>query len=226
MNYIVLFVCSVILTTSVISVHLDRRTKEKEKIGDITKCFLMPTLYFTLFTAHLAFNRNINNPMMMVFIALFYCLGDIFLLSHEKLPFICGAASFMVGHILYIIYFAQFGINIYSLIFGMILFGVLFIFLLYKVIKKKPNHLVPYLIYGLTLYIFGVGVSSSFTLSHPKTGILAIIGALLYCFSDASIAFNNIFPERKKTSQFLIMLTYVLANISLVLSVWCINAPI
>lgn len=222
----ILFTLSVIACTIAVTLHLDRRSIQREKVGDITKVFLMPTLYFTLFTAHLAFPREIKFPWVIVLIAIFYTVGDIFLLFKKSSCFYFGVLSFLLGHVFYIIYFSRFGINVYFLLSGMVLFAMPIIYLIYKVAKSKPNHIFGIILYAFVLYLFGVGVCASFSFKYPKTGILAIVGVALYIFSDSRIAFNKFLPDRKKTSQFLIMLTYVEANICLVLAIWCINVPL
>lgn len=224
--YSIFFTVSVAVCTIFVTLHLDRRSIVREKVGDITKIFLMPTLYFTLFTAHLAFPREIYAPWIIIIIATLYTLGDVFLLFKKSKCFYLGVVSFLVGHIFYIIYFSHFGINVYFLLFGMVLFAMPIIYLIYKVAKSKPDHIFGIILYAFVLYLFGVGVCSVFSLNYPRTGILAILGVGLYIYSDSRIAFNKFIQDRKKTSQFWIMLTYVAANICLVLAIWCINVPV
>lgn len=220
------FTFSVVICSLITAVHLDRRFVEREKVGDITKCFLIPSLYFTLFTASRAFPREISNPVLLILIAAFYTLGDILLLKKEPFSrFVLGALSFSIGHMIYIIYFSFFGLNIYTLIAGMIIFGIPYFGVIKYVIQKSPHHAFGVLIYAFTLYLFSVGMSAVFSFKYLKTSILVIIGVILFIFSDSKIALNTI-TEKKKHSSFIIMLTYILANLFLVLGVWCINVPL
>lgn len=224
-EYQMLFTISIVICSFICGVHLDRRTGEREKVGDITKCFLMPSLYFTLFTASRAFPREIARPWLLLLITLFYTLGDILLLKKTPfLRFIFGALSFALGHMTYVIYFSFFGLNIYTLIGGMLVFGIPFIAIIKYVLTNNPKHGYGVLIYAFTLYIFAVGMSAVFSFEYLKTSILVIIGVILFMFSDSRIALNAIMGSEKHSS-FIIMLTYILANLFLVLGVWCINVP-
>lgn len=221
-----IFTISVIFCSLVTAVHLDRRFMEREIIGDITKCFLIPTLYFTLFTASKAFPRTIQRPWLLLLIAVFYTLGDYMLLEKEPFSrFVVGALSFSVGHMCYVVYFSHFGLNVYTLIGGMVVFGIPYFGVFRYVLEKKPKHSYGVLAYALTLYLFAVGMSAVFSFQYLKTSILVLIGVILFIFSDSTIALRTITGEKKHIS-FFIMLTYVLANLFLVLGVWCINVPV
>lgn len=226
MNYQVLFTISVIFCSLVTAVHLDRRFMSTEIVGDVTKCFLIPSLYFTLFTASRAFLRPISRPWMLVIVAVCYTLGDYLLLRKEPfIRFFFGALSFSVGHMCYVIYFSHYGLNIYTLIGGMILFGIVYFAIVKYVLDKKPQHGYGVLAYAFTLYLFAVGMSAVFSFEYLKTSILVIIGVALFILSDSSIAFRTLTGDKGHIS-FLIMLTYILANLFLVLGVWCINVPL
>ncbi len=225
-SYQMIFTISVVVCSLLCAVHLDRRTLQREKVGDITKCFLMPSLYFTLFTASYAFPRNIARPWMLLLIAFFYTLGDILLLKKTPfLRFVIGALSFSCGHMIYVIYFSFFGLNIYTLVAGMVIFGIPYFAIVKYVLTKNPKHGYGVLIYAFTLYLFAIGMSAVFSFEYLKTSILVIIGVLLFIFSDSRIAINAI-SESNSHSSFIIMLTYILANLFLVLGVWCINVPV
>ena len=81
MDPMIVFIINVVFCSIVVAVHLDRRVRERERVGDITKCFLIPSLYLTLFTASKAFPREIYRPELLFLIAFFYTLGDILLLK-------------------------------------------------------------------------------------------------------------------------------------------------
>ncbi len=227
MNETAIFTVNVIICSFIVAVHLDRRAMEREKVGDITKCFLIPSLYLTLFTASRAFPRNIARPWMLLLITLFYTLGDILLL--EKKPFsrfVAGAVSFALGHLMYVLYFSYYGQNIFTLLGGMILFGIPFIYIVrYVLAKKSIKFGLGAILYAFILYLFGVGMCAVFSFRYIKTSILVFVGVCLFMFSDGKIALRALKGERKYTS-FIIMVTYIAANVCLVLGVWCINVPV
>ncbi len=227
MNETAVFTINVIICTFIVAVHLDRRTMEREKVGDITKCFLIPSLYSTLFTASRAFPREIARPWLLLLITVFYTLGDILLLQKKPFwRFILGAVSFACGHMTYVIYFSFYGLNVYTLIGGMALFGVPFAGVVKKVLQHREVKLgYAGILYAFILYLFGVGMCAVFSFQYIKTSLLVFVGVSLFMFSDGKIALRALKGEKKYTS-FIIMLTYIAANVCLVLGVWCINVPL
>lgn len=227
MNEIVIFTVNVIICSLLVAVHLDRRAMERDIVGDVTKCFLIPSLYSTLFTASLAFNRSIARPWILLLITIFYTAGDILLLKKRPFwRFVLGAVSFACGHMMYVIYFSYYGQNIFTLIGGMALFGVPFLYVVkYVIAKKSIKFGLGGILYAFILYLFGVGMCAVFSFRYIKTSLLVFVGVSLFMFSDGKIALRALKGEKKYTS-FIIMLTYIMANVCLVMGVWCINVPV
>ena len=227
MDKVTVFIINVIICSFIVAVHLDRRAMERERIGDITKCFLIPSLYSCLFTASHAFPREIARPWMLLLITVFYTLGDILLLQKKPFwRFILGAVSFACGHMMYVIYFSYYGQNIFTLVGGMFLFGIPFIYVVrYVLAKKSIKFGLGGILYAFILYLFGVGMCAVFSFEYLKTSLLVFVGVSLFMFSDGKIALRALKGEKKYTS-FIIMLTYIAANVCLVLGVWCINVPV
>ena len=183
--------------------------------GALSKIVLMPSLYLSLYLASFAFDRPLANAGLIFFIAMFYTLGDLLLVLKNEIFFYLGVVSFMAGHVAYIIYFSHFGFSYITLAAGIIVYGALFAQYCHRVMVKKPP------LYGLMLLIFACGMASVFSFDHVYSSLLALAGVTVFAYSDTRIAYNMI--GHGSTSDFTIMLTYVLANVLLVLSLWCIN---
>ncbi|SKA75590.1 Uncharacterized membrane protein YhhN [Caloramator quimbayensis] len=174
----------------------------------LSKSLLMPLLLIF----YILNSKNINYFVVAALSAGF--LGDVFLLKDKLYSFIIGGASFLLGHIFYIIaYISVLSGNLKAspmwilLIMPYILYGIY----AYKVIGKGMGNLkaaaLPYII---------VILFSSFTcllvvLSIKHSFILSFLGTLLFIASDSILGYS-IFISKKKYSDFIVMLTYVLAQ--------------
>ena len=216
---------AVFIADSIIHLYIQKHKAEQrgeDLKGALSKIVLMPSLYLTLYLASFAFDRQLASAELIYFIALFYTLGDLFLVFKNEIFFYIGVISFMVGHVFYIIYFSHFGFSYMTLAAGLIVYGVLFAQYCRRIMSKKPALAAGYIVYGLMLLIFACGMASVFSFDHVYSSLLALAGVTVFAYSDTRIAYNMI--GHGNTSDFTIMLTYVLANVLLVLSLWCINA--
>ncbi len=178
-----------------------------KKYKAIFKCF--PLLLISIFSLCL----NYKEFYIFSIIAFLYSLGDLFLLSNNKIMFTIGAISFFVGHILLVIQeYHKFNISINTLYYSFIplLIGVILIFIfLYKMLGKL--FILPassYLgiliigIYSLIIYRFN---------SLDYRSIIMILGFYIYLISDCLVILKR-FGNFKKRNDFYIMSTYYLAN--------------
>ncbi len=154
--------------------------------------------------AYYVFNKN-NYWIGMGL--LFGSLGDIFLTNSEELFFILGLASFLVGHIFYIIYFVKnfkfqyLGIWIMILIlcFSGILSGIL--------IPNLPQDL----IIPVSIYIIVISFMAISTGFYQYFNYYSFLGAILFLISDTMIAINKfLFPIQ--FSNIFIMVSYYMAQ--------------
>ena len=220
-----IFLLSLAAFVTVSAIHLfiqKRRVPGDEDCtaGKLSKVFLMPTLYLTLYLASLADSRTLANGWLILLIAIFYTLGDLLLLF-PGLWFYLGVVSFAVGHIFYIAYFRNFGFSWIGFLVGLIVFGAFFIHYTVKIIRAKADLVGGYLGYGFMILAFSVGMASVFSYIHIYSSILSLIGVVFFAYSDSRIAYN--LSGYRRTNDFTIMLTYILANVFLALAVFCIN---
>ena len=189
--------------------------------GAVTKVLLMPSLYMSLHLAGLAFGRTLANEELVLLVAIFYTLGDMLLIFRQSFCFYLGVVSFMVGHCIYIAYFAHFGFSWLALLVGLSVFGALYFIYCRKIISMGHKLTVGFLVYGLMILIFATGMAGVFSTAHILSSATALIGVVLFGWSDSRIAYNMAGVAR--TSDFLVMLSYILANVFLALAVFSIN---
>ncbi len=190
---------------------------ENKKYKAIFKCF--PLLLISIFALCL----NYKEFYIFSIIAFLYSLGDLFLLSNNKIMFTIGAISFFVGHVLLVIKeYDKFNISINTLYYSFIPLGlaiiIIFIFL-YKMLGA-------FFIGGATCYL-GILVVGMYSLIISKYNaldykvIMMILGFYIYLLSDTLVILKR-FNNFKRKNDFYIMSTYYLAN-ALLFSVFLFN---
>jgi uncharacterized membrane protein YhhN len=178
----------------------------------LTKPLLMPVLAFVVYF-------NTKHPKRFYIIAglLFSFLGDSFLLLEDKYPlfFIFVLTSFLITHILYIIFFTGIKQNQTSLVkkhpylpLLVALYGAGLIYLLYSSLGALK---VPVILYAVI--ICGMLLSSIHVYKSVGTaaGTQYIMGALLFVVSDSLLAVNKFYQSFPSAGLF-IMLTYCAAQ--------------
>ena len=183
---------------------------EKEKYRLIAKPFCLSFLVLFLFSLFI--------DQYIVYIAAFFGLiGDIFLMCKKDKCFLIGAFSFLLGHVLYILYSLIFILNWnikpYQIIIISALFVVEFIVLLFVTNKFKISRFekVGGALYLTTLtsliplFIFA-------SLERPNYMYLALVGSVLFLISDSILSFSRYIKPFKR-HDFYIMLTYLLAQL-------------
>lgn len=218
-----LLAIDLLLFISISFVHLYRRRYHgREIVGHITKMLLIPSLYLLIFLFAKEKNLTLVRPEIIFSIALCYTLGDFFLLLKKKsLLFYLGAIAFTIGHTLYIYYYSLFGFSWVAAICGAIFSLIFLVRYLKKIHSKVPGKELPYLLYGLGIVALSISIFASFKISNITSWIPAFFGCIFFGYSDSRIAYNK--SGVKRSTTFEIMLTYIIANICLVLSILAMN---
>ena len=138
--------------------------------------------------------------------------GDVFLMLDEKW-FVAGLASFLLGHIAYII-----GLQLAPTSLGWSLVGLGVVALCVATVGQRvvrgvaagehKEMVVPVIAY---LVVISAMVVSAF----GTAGLWAIVGATLFYASDATLAWNR-FLEQRRFGPLAVMVTYHLGQIGLV----------
>ncbi len=213
---LILLILFVILSAIHIAGEYMEESK-KLKIRTSTKPFLLPLLlgYYAL--------NSIESEYPIVWliaIGLFLgFVGDVALLK-PKVPalFILGLASFLIGHILYVIAFLQAsntfsGINIF--VFAFIAVYIVVFILIQRFLgdstKEMKIPVILYMIIILTMSFCSLALLFSPQTGYMKTPLFAFLGSLCFIASDFMLA-NQLFKKPFKFDQAYIMLTYLLAQ--------------
>jgi uncharacterized membrane protein YhhN len=144
----------------------------------------------------------------------FSLLGDVLLMSRRSF-FVAGLASFLVGHLAYIVGLQLRGQSGLWFVIGLavVLVGVVGIGV--PIVRAVQDGAEPSLAVPVTAYmvVISVMVASAF---GTRNGF-AIVGALLFYASDALIAWNR-FVHEYPWGRLAIMSTYHIGQIGLVMS--------
>lgn len=166
--------------------------------------------------------KPISNANKILLVALFFAWGgDVALLftSQFALAFLIGLASFLTGHILYIIHFNQ-KVNkevnyrgfVFENKFMLIPFIAYAYFLIYFVYQGLGDMKVPVFIYCAVILCMCVVAINRYGRTTSKSALLIITGALLFMFSDSIIALNKftpLFESNHILASLLIMTLYI-----------------
>jgi uncharacterized membrane protein YhhN len=129
-------------------------------------------------------------------------------------PFLLGLASFLLGHIAYVIGMASdldsWAFVAIGLLVVMAAGGVVAPRVVGGVRTTSPELVVPVLAYMAV-------ISTMVVFSFGRGSAVGIVGALLFYASDAILAWNR-FVTPSRTLQIAVMVTYHLAQLGLVLS--------
>ena len=198
------------LFASLALIHLYARWADKTAAAALTKPFLMPLLYYAVLSP--VFSAQLI-PVALA--ALFYTIGDICLIFKKRRAiFLLGIFSFMIGHVLYIVYFIGHSFSLPFFLASIALFAIPFGVYIWRIRRSGADDFWGYILYGAMIYAFGIGIGASLSSATVLPSSLAVAGVVLFGYSDSRIAYNR--AHHADTSDFVIMWTYIAANIALV----------
>jgi uncharacterized membrane protein YhhN len=150
---------------------------------------------------------------MYILALIFSFLGDIFLLFSGELFFILGLISFLIAHILFIkiVVGSIQKTSILKIIVSTIPFLILFILFLFILKDSFGELLIPVIIYGITISIFGITSLIYYSEEKSTGALLMLFGALVFIISDSVLAINKFYLPTLYF-EITIMLTYVLSQ--------------
>ncbi|MGD9487231.1 MAG: lysoplasmalogenase [Calditrichaceae bacterium] len=153
----------------------------------------------------------------LIIAGLFFAfIGDIFLMLPSD-RFLFGLSSFFVTHVFYIVAFlsdSSFPVSYIYLIPGLIL-SVVFLKILLPHARLKT---VPVIIYSMILVFLLWQATGRMEEMFTHSSIIALIGTLLFVFSDVVLAYNR-FVRKFRSAQLIILSTYYTAQLLIAYSV-------
>ena len=177
------------------------------------------------------FIKFISKPLIMLSLLLYYIksvqrksklfigavlfsfLGDILLLFDSELFFMLGLVSFLIAHILFIsMVVGMFNkSSIKQKIFATMPFMFTYVGLLVLLKESLGEMLIPVVIYGLVISVFGVVSLLNHLILKSKASQYLIFGAAFFVVSDSLLAINR-FYEAQEYYPVIVIITYIIAQ--------------
>lgn len=222
MNHkVVLFI---ILLFTMLGLEIYAENTQNLTLLYITKPLLMPILLVMIFSEMQPIRVKFGR---LIVVGLFFSwLGDVLLMIREMDLFIPGLLSFLTAQILYSIAFlSQRNPNISksyftAVILGFTLFYLVFMLFIQNHIPKLEDAAVlspAVFIYGAVICLMGISAALRKGKVSNKSFNFIFFGALFFITSDAILATSKFTDIALPYPNFLVMSTYVLAQLGIVL---------
>ncbi|WP_461246418.1 lysoplasmalogenase [Treponema sp. R6D11] len=160
---------------------------------------------------------GVNTILLPIILALvFGWLGDIFLLKISNLlRFRLGLASFLLGHIFYIIIMFPYTMpfNILILIISILVAACYGIFI-FRFIQPTKEMKIPVIAYEVIIFTMAIFALQLFLSQGGKFGALVFAGSICFVASDSLL---SIATFRKKALNVPVMITYIAAQLLITL---------
>jgi uncharacterized membrane protein YhhN len=164
-----------------------------------------------------------NIILLPIVLALvFGCFGDILLIKISNLTrFRLGLASFLIGHIFYIITMSAFlrPFNIVVLIISVIA-AVCYGIFSFRIIQPSKDMKIPVIAYDAIILIMVVCALQLFLSQRSLFGVLVFAGSICFLASDTMLA---LLTFRKKPVYVYVMITYIAAQFLITLGFSLLN---
>ena len=196
-------------------IHLYACFFKKAKIRFTTKPFIMIILFALYYTSTQVRSKELIASIFLAF------LGDAFLM-YEKL-FWYGVISFWCSDFLYLIIFSRLMpvLNLTYLSTLITLYVTFYIFVAYKSLWTYFGKLkVQGFVYGLPLLFNNMMSVYNLIFNHTYVNALFVVGTAFYAVSDY-ILIHGKYKKHIRHENFVIMLTYILAQGLIVSSFSC-----
>jgi len=205
----------IIIFSAVSVIYLYTLSGKPGKLQFILKSCLMPLLLGIYITG--SWPDNIFWPVVLALV--FAWIGDVLLLKITSiLWFKLGLASFLIGHIFYIIAmygFIQFNFTV--LIISFITAACLGV-IIYKFVKPGKQMRIPVIAYETVILIMAIFALqlflSQFIANGLIFGLLIFSGSLCFVISDTLLALRTF---RRAKIYFGVMITYIAAQLLITL---------
>ncbi|MDP3359365.1 MAG: lysoplasmalogenase [Lutibacter sp.] len=178
-----------------------------ESLLYVSKPFIMLALLF-LYTSSVSDTNKWYSTALI-----FSLFGDVFLMYPGQLPFKIGLISFLIAHILFIkiVTHRITKVLFLNILTAIIPFGIFLSLFIFTLKNTLGDLLLPVLIYGFTISMFGVVSLINYLETKSAKSIWMLIGAVVFMISDALLAINKFYLP-KEIFGVLIMGTYIIAQ--------------
>lgn len=181
--------------------------------------FKIPTLIFIfkpliLLSLLVLYSISVSLKNKWYVLALvFSFFGDVFLMFSGQSYFIIGLISFLIAHVLFIkIVISRIkNTTVLKVIYSIIPFLIIYSLLLFTLKDSLNGMLIPVIIYGFTISIFGTVSLIDYLGEKSNKTLLMLFGSIVFIISDSVLAIDKFYFETH-TFKVMIMFTYVLAQ--------------
>ena len=183
-----------------------------EELAFYMKPFLIPSLILLVVA-----KRAIGGNKMLLLAILFSTIGDVLLMFTGQLFFILGLLSFLIAHLLYIVIFKQLlePLKMSFVAFGGAVFVLVYYVGLVSLLWPYLHEMkLPVLTYALVISIMA-WLSLHFYNGRSGFKWWIIFGAIMFVISDSLLSIQLFYGDFDD-SHFYVMLSYLLAQFSLV----------
>ena len=205
LHFILLIVLGIVSMVYLATLH-----RKPNILQYILKSCLMPLIL----AIYISDANQILLPIILAMV--FAWAGDILLIKiNNLLCFRLGLASFLFGHICYIIAMFKYAMppNVFILIISIVIAAGLG-FLIFKIVKPTNDMKIPVIIYEATILLMAIFASQLFINQGATFGLLVFIGSLFFVASDGSLAMVTF---QKKPFYVFCMSTYITAQLLIAL---------
>ena len=196
----------------------------RDDIAWFLKPFLLPFLIVAVYL-----HQRFSSKKILITALTLSWIGDIILLfaDKEEVYFIGGLIAFLFSHIFYILLFNK-QLKIYlkkSKVIYWIGITSIIIYLIVMMVILMPNLdelLIPVFVYAMTISIMLLFALKGFLNWHKPANSFILIGAIIFVVSDSILAFDKFYIPIQYSS-FLIMITYLSAQLLIVIGILKLN---
>ena len=191
---------------------------EIDLLHHFTKPLLMVWLlvYFAIESS----NRAHKLFWIIVFALIFSWLGDVMLMYQVKdaMYFMLGLGAFLIAHVFYIVGYrkarnSNISVEINKPRLARYDFFLLLIYLTLLIVLKPHlgELLIPVVVYAFAITYMAISALHRYGRTSGQSFWMVMIGALIFMFSDSTIAINK-FIEPINHASLIIMTTYLIAQ--------------
>ncbi len=156
---------------------------------------------------------SVTKPNFWYISALFFSFwGDSLLLFKDQY-FVFGLASFLLAHVFFTTVSSSYlkRISKGKIISHSVPFLLFLVFLLWMISGNLGEMLLPVIVYGIVISVFGVVSFLVYTQEKSTENLWLFLGALIFIASDSVLAINK-FYESQEIFGVIIMVTYIIAQ--------------
>jgi uncharacterized membrane protein YhhN len=180
------------------------------KIAVLIQIF-KPLILLSLLVLYVISVSKINKTYILALIFSFF--GDVFLMFSEDVYFKVGLVSFLIAHLFFIkiVLKSIQKATVSTIIISSIPYFTSFLILILFLKNSLNELLIPVIIYGLTISIFGTVSLISYLNQKSKKSLLMLVGATVFIVSDTVLAINKFYAPSHVFSV-LTMFSYIIAQ--------------